>query len=114
MKTKSIYKSALIRNENLQNKYLRVVKARRVQLKSNPDIIFFAHKTPYQYLISEALSGAIVSEVYGCNRTLQQAIKSAEKQISEKLTKKSLKEYITDYILQNKIYPLNVNVKQFS
>lgn len=114
MKTKSVYKSALIRSDIMRDYSLRVVKARRVQLKSNPDIIFFAHKTPYQYLISEALSGAIVSEVYGCNRTLQQAIKSAERQISQKLTGKSLKDYITDYILQNKLYPLTVNIKQFS
>lgn len=114
MKTKSVYKSALIRNDMMRNNSLRVVKARGVQLKSNPDIVFFAHKTPYQYLISEALSGAIVSEVYGCNRTLQQAIESAERQISQKLTGKTLKEYITDYILQNKLYPLTINVKQFS
>jgi len=116
MKTKSIYKSVLIRGEWEHDHNIHKVKARRVNLTSAPDRLFFAHKSPYgNFTITEAYSGAIVVQSYH-KETLESLIERANDKIKNQVPKKykSFAEFVEDYVIRNNYLPLKVNLKVFA
>ena len=122
MKTKSIYKTALVRDEFPDKNKLRTVKAKRVILDSCPHRLFFAHRANNglpnhnYYKITEALSGAVVYYDWNDMLTLKQVIEQANERINNHVPEKykTFDEFIEDYIYRERIFPLKVNLKVFA
>jgi hypothetical protein len=118
MKTK-IYKPALIRMDaRCYGFNIAKVMARRVLIPSQPDRVFFAHRSAYGYfIISDAQTG-IRATAFGETRKLSEAISMADERIRFNLSKYktpiTLTEHINTLLNKDNVVPFISNLKRFA
>lgn len=118
MKTKSIYKTVLIRCHEFNAGSLKTARAKRVYLSACPERLFFLHKNDRgKYAkITDALSGAVVFHDFNNQYKEKELIEEANKRIKTNLPPKfkTFDDFVTDYILRYNLFPLTVNLKVFN